>query len=299
MLARNVLRSCRSGVKKIRTVPVNSRLSAGVATRAFATGLTTQGGKLPFDQSLKVDSRQIDPKALLEDARKTLAEEPGEGEDEFAVYLYEVLGNACEKVMVEGGKITVYTNPENIKTVLSFLKNHTMTQCKVLTDLTAVDYPMREERFEVVYMLLSLRYNNRIHVKVNVDDFDGVPSVSEIFPSANWCEREVWDMFGVFFHGHPDLRRILTDYGFEGHPMRKDFPLTGFVECRYDEIKKRVITEPLQTALDGRVFDFKSPWDNSAQGPMLKLQSTIEKKEAEAAAAAAAAAAEKEAEKKN
>mmetsp|Transcript_9944 Transcript_9944/g.12404 ORF Transcript_9944/g.12404 Transcript_9944/m.12404 type:complete len:296 (+) Transcript_9944:196-1083(+) len=289
MIGRSLLKSAlRSASASKARLGVNTNFTR-TCSRNLATALVTQGGGLPFESAFDLDTQNVDPKSILEDCKKTLAEEPGMGEEEFPVYLYEILGGACEKVMMENGKITVYTDAENIGRILNFLKNHTMTQCKVLTDMTAVDYPMKEQRFEVVYMLLSLRYNNRIHVKLSVDDFEGVPSVTDIFPSANWCEREIWDMFGIFFHGHPDLRRILTDYGFEGHPMRKDFPLTGFVECRYDEIKKRVVTEPLQTALDARVFDFRSAWDNSNQGQMLKLQTSSEKAAGEKAEAAAAA----------
>ena len=144
---------------------------------------------------------------------------------------------------------------------LTFLKNHTNTQFKMLIDITAVDYPSRSSRFEVVYQLLSIHYNARIRVKTNVDELTPIESVSSLFPSANWFERETWDMFGVCFLNHPDLRRILTDYGFEGHPLRKDFPVSGYVEFRYDDSKKRVISEPVELAQEFRYFDFASPWE--------------------------------------
>ena len=144
---------------------------------------------------------------------------------------------------------------------LTFLKNHTNTQFKMLIDITAVDYPSRSSRFEVVYQLLSIHYNARIRVKTNVDELTPIESVSSLFPSANWFERETWDMFGICFLNHPDLRRILTDYGFEGHPLRKDFPVSGYVELRYDDSKKRVISEPVELAQEFRYFDFASPWE--------------------------------------
>ena len=144
---------------------------------------------------------------------------------------------------------------------LTFLKNHTNTQFKMLIDITAVDYPSRSSRFEVVYQLLSIHYNARIRVKMNVDELTPIESVSSLFPSANWFERETWDMFGICFLNHPDLRRILTDYGFEGHPLRKDFPVSGYVEFRYDDSKKRVISEPVELAQEFRYFDFVSPWE--------------------------------------
>lgn len=144
---------------------------------------------------------------------------------------------------------------------LTFLKNHTNTQFKMLIDITAVDYPSRSSRFEVVYQLLSIHYNARIRVKTNVDELTPIESVSSLFPSANWFERETWDMFGICFLHHPDLRRILTDYGFEGHPLRKDFPVSGYVEFRYDDSKKRVISEPVELAQEFRYFDFASPWE--------------------------------------
>jgi NADH-quinone oxidoreductase subunit C len=128
-------------------------------------------------------------------------------------------------------------------------------------DITAVDYPARPERFEIVYNLLSMTHNHRVRVKISASEETLVPTATEIFSSAGWFEREVWDMYGVMFDGHPDLRRILTDYGFEGHPQRKDFPLTGYVELRYDEELKRVVYEPVKLTQDFRNFDYLSPWE--------------------------------------
>ena len=157
----------------------------------------------------------------------------------------------------------LHCEPASVPPLMEFLKMHSGTRCKQLVDITAVDIPSREKRFEVVYQLLSHEQNSRIRVKTAVGGSSGedsVPSIAGIFSSANWLEREVWDMYGVYFAGHPDLRRILTDYGFQGHPLRKDFPLSGFVECRYDASKKRVVTEPLELTQEFRQFDALSPW---------------------------------------
>jgi NADH dehydrogenase (ubiquinone) Fe-S protein 3 len=155
----------------------------------------------------------------------------------------------------------LYIYPEHLISFLYFLRDHTNTQYKILIDVTAIDYPSRTLRFEVVYNLLSIEYNCRIRVKTCVDEITPLDSSTVLYSSAGWWEREVWDMFGVFFSGHPDLRRILTDYGFEGHPLRKDFPLTGYTEVRYDDSEKRVITESLELTQEFRYFDFSSPWE--------------------------------------
>lgn len=154
-----------------------------------------------------------------------------------------------------------YVFPQFLIPFFFFLKNHINTQFQVLIDVTAVDYPSRALRFEIVYNLLSISYNARIRIKTCIDETTTVASVTELYSSAGWWEREVWDMFGIFFSNHPDLRRILTDYGFQGHPLRKDFPLTGFVEVRYDDSEKRVINEPVEITQEFRYFDFSSPWE--------------------------------------
>ena len=159
------------------------------------------------------------------------------------------------------GEETFYIKVQFVVPFLSVLKKHINTQYKVLVDLTAVDYPSRKVRFELVYNLLSVQYNSRVRVKTLVDEIDPISSVTPLYSSAAWWEREVWDMFGVFFSNHPDLRRILTDYGFQGHPLRKDFPLTGYVEVRYDDSEKRVIQEPVEVTQELRYFDFSSPWE--------------------------------------
>lgn len=182
----------------------------------------------------------------------------------FAEYVRAILGNLCEKVVIDGeNDLVVWTSPGKIQPVLRVLKDHTNFQFKVLLDITATDYPSREKRFEVVYILQSVRYNSRLVVKTNVDAFEGLSTAVDVYPSACWAEREIWDLFGILFHDHPDLRRILTDYGFEGHPMRKDFPLTGFVEVRYDSEKKSVVAEPLELSQEFRNFDFQSPWSTN------------------------------------
>ncbi len=150
---------------------------------------------------------------------------------------------------------------ENIVRVLTFLRDDASCRFNQLVDVTAVDRPARSERFEVVYNLLSIMNNIRVRVKVDASEETLVPTATGVFGSANWFEREVWDMYGILFDGHPDLRRILTDYGFEGHPQRKDFPLTGYVELRYDEEKKRVVYEPVKLTQDFRSFDYLSPWE--------------------------------------
>ena len=152
-------------------------------------------------------------------------------------------------------------NPKATLKFAQFLKMHSNAQFQQLVDLTAVDYPSSDKRFHVVYQYLSISYNSRLRVKTQVDSVTAVESLTSCFSSAAWWEREVWDMFGIFFSNHPDLRRILTDYGFRGHPLRKDFPLTGYVEVRYDDSEKRVITEPVEVTQEFRYFDFATPWE--------------------------------------
>jgi NADH-quinone oxidoreductase subunit C len=163
------------------------------------------------------------------------------------------------RIMV--GELIVTVARESILRVLLHLRDDPGCGFEQLVDLCGADYPSRPERFEVVYNLLSLRHNWRVRVKVATDEDTPVPSAAGVFPCATWFERETWDMYGVFFSDNPDLRRILTDYGFDGHPLRKDFPLTGYVELRYDEQQKRVVYEPVKLVQDFRTFDFLSPWE--------------------------------------
>ncbi len=159
------------------------------------------------------------------------------------------------------GELTVTVSPEKIVKTLKFLRDDPSCAFVIPIDICGVDYPQREHRFDVVYHLLSPTQNCRIRVKVATDEETAVPSVCEIFPAANWFEREAFDLYGILFSGHPDLRRILTDYGFSGYPLRKDFPLTGYVEVRYDDEQKRVVYEPVKLAQEFRSFDFMSPWE--------------------------------------
>ncbi len=153
--------------------------------------------------------------------------------------------------------------PANIEDFVEFLKVDRNCRFSSLVDMTAVDYPGREKRFDVVYHFLSMYRNQRIRLRVAVREDEMVPSITTVHPSANWFEREVFDMFGILFSGHPDLRRILTDYGFRGHPLRKDFPTTGYTEVRYDEAQKRVVYEPVNLVQEYRQFDFMSPWEGA------------------------------------
>ena len=161
------------------------------------------------------------------------------------------------------GELNVDVTLGNIAGLVDFLKGDATCRFSTLVDITAVDYPGRAKRYDVVYHLLSMYQNHRIRLRVAVRDKDMVPSLCEVHPSANWFEREVFDMFGILFSGHPDLRRILTDYGFRGHPLRKDFPTTGYTEVRYDEAQKRVVYEPVKLVQEYRQFDFMSPWEGA------------------------------------
>jgi NADH-quinone oxidoreductase subunit C len=165
--------------------------------------------------------------------------------------------------VVACGELNVTAQAADIVKLVTFLRDDPRCQFINIIDVTAVDYPAREQRFDVVYHFLSPRQNTRIRVKVMTDEATPVPSIYLIFPGAEWFEREAWDLYGVMFTDHPDLRRLLTDYGFEGHPLRKDFPLTGFVEVRYDDEQKRVVNEPVRLAQEFRNFDFLSPWEGT------------------------------------
>ncbi|UCH74661.1 MAG: NADH-quinone oxidoreductase subunit C [Rhodospirillales bacterium] len=158
-------------------------------------------------------------------------------------------------------ELMIAARPDGLIKTMRFLRDDSQCLFKCLVDICGVDYPDRERRFEVVYNLVSVAHNQRIRVKVPVGENEAVPSVTQVFPSADWYERETWDLYGVYFSNHPDLRRILTDYGFEGHPLRKDFPLTGHVEVRYDDEQQRVVYEPVHLTQEFRTFDFLSPWE--------------------------------------
>ena len=172
-----------------------------------------------------------------------------------------LLGDACVSSKIAFGEVTAVVPRERIVEVLTKLRDDPACRFEVLIDICGVDYPQRANRFDVVYHLLSPRKNQRVRIKVETDEDTAVPSAIPAFPAANWYEREAYDMYGILFSDHPDLRRLLTDYGFEGYPLRKDFPLTGFVEVRYDDEQKRVVYEPVKLTQDFRQFDFESPWE--------------------------------------
>ncbi len=180
---------------------------------------------------------------------------------ELGDFIAAALGPSVDNVEVKLGELMVTCTPGNLVKVMKFLRNDSNCRFEMLVDICGVDFPEREQRFDVVYNLLSLKHNYRIRVKVPASEDESVPSVVDLWPTAGWFEREAYDMFGIFFEGNPDLRRILTDYGFEGHPFRKDFPLTGYVEVRYDVQQKRVIYEPVKLTQEVRKFDFESPWE--------------------------------------
>ena len=176
-------------------------------------------------------------------------------------HLRQLLGADLQDAGVVQDQIVLRIPASAVLQVLAALRDDKYAAFNQLSDLTAVDYPERPERFELVYQLLSMRNNMRLRLLAAVGEGQAVPSVTTVYSAANWAEREVWDMFGIFFAGHPDLRRLLTDYGFEGHPLRKDFPLTGHVEVRYDDTQRRVVNEPVSLVQEFRDFDFLSPWE--------------------------------------
>ncbi|CAG8452534.1 7399_t:CDS:2 [Diversispora eburnea] len=186
---------------------------------------------------------------------------------EYGKHLLSMLPKFIQQYSVYKDELTLYVASGAIIPVMTFLRDHTGSQFKQVQDICGVDYPSRSKRFEVVYNMLSLRYNARIRVKTYADEASPVPSIVSLFNGANWFEREAYDMYGIFFTDHPDLRRILTDYGFEGYPLRKDFPLTGYVEVRYDDEKKRVVAEPLELTQAFRNFEgASSPWEQTGPG---------------------------------
>jgi NADH-quinone oxidoreductase subunit C len=183
--------------------------------------------------------------------------------NDLSAYLGEKLGARLESADVAYGELTLTVAAGEIVEVLNFLKTDVQCQFISFIDICGVDYPARAKRFDVVYHLLSPRQNQRIRIRVEADEDTLVPSATAVYPGADWFEREAYDLYGILFSGHPDLRRILTDYGFEGHPLRKDFPLTGFVEVRYDDEAKRVLYEPVELKQEFRNFDFLSPWEGT------------------------------------
>ena len=193
----------------------------------------------------------------------TEATETGDGLEELAAYISDTLGTILERSEIRFGELTIVVDTASIVDVLRFLRDDPRCDFIAFVDLCAVDWPARTRRFDVVYHLLSPRQNARIRVKVETDERTPVPSATSVFVAADWFEREAYDLFGVVFSDHPDLRRILTDYGFDGYPMRKDFPLTGFVQVRWDDEVKQVVYEPVVLDQEFRRFDFLSPWEGT------------------------------------
>jgi NADH-quinone oxidoreductase subunit C len=183
--------------------------------------------------------------------------------DELGAILVAALPEAVTGFSVSRGELTVTANAADIVKVATFLRDDPRCAFVSFIDVTAIDWPAREKRFDVVYHLLSPTRNARIRVKIQTDEDTPIASIIGVFPGADWFEREAYDLYGVLFAGHPDMRRILTDYGFDGHPLRKDFPLTGFVEVRYDDAQKRVVNEPVRLNQEFRNFDFLSPWEGT------------------------------------
>ena len=166
--------------------------------------------------------------------------------------------------LIKFGQIQINVSVDDLMPTLEFLKDSESCQFRQLTDIAGVDFPEREKRFDVIYHFLSFKYNARVRVKTQISENESIHSITQLFPAANWFEREAFDMYGIQFTDHPDLRRILTDYGFEGYPLRKDFPLTGNVEVRYDQMERKVIYEPVKLQQDYRNFDIQSPWEGTA-----------------------------------
>ncbi|WP_348652143.1 NADH-quinone oxidoreductase subunit C [Iodidimonas sp. MBR-55] len=183
--------------------------------------------------------------------------------EQLGKHIETALENEVTGYTIANDELTVTARTDQIVKVLTYLRDDTDCKFRILVDICGVDWPQRAMRFDVVYHLLSMHLNQRVRIKVEADERTPVPSVVSVFSAANWFERELWDMYGVMVSGHPDLRRILTDYGFQGHPLRKDFPLSGYVELRYDEDQKRVVYEPVKLAQEFRNFDFLSPWEGA------------------------------------
>ena len=182
---------------------------------------------------------------------------------DLEAHLDATLGDYIQSSTITHGELTLEVRVEALERIIKFLRDDSACRFEMLIDICGVDYPEREPRFDMVYHLLSISNNMRIRVKAGVEEEAAVPSVSGLYSTAGWFEREVWDLLGIYITNHPDLRRLLTDYGFEGHPLRKDFPLTGYVELRYDDEQKRVVYEPVKLTQEFRSFDFMSPWEGA------------------------------------
>ncbi|KAL1604410.1 putative NADH-ubiquinone oxidoreductase 30.4 kDa subunit, mitochondrial [Nothophoma quercina] len=228
------------------------------AARAFST--TALRAKEIAGENTETPNMRYAPRNPSETLKRAIVnpvdtyKAKGESLHTYGNYLMSCLPKYIQQFSVWKDELTIYIPPAGVLPVFTFLKNHTAAEYTQISDITAVDYPTKDQRFEVVYNMLSIRHNSRLRVKTYADEATPVPSLCDLYDGANWYEREVYDLFGVFFVGHPDLRRIMTDYGFDGHPLRKDFPMTGYTEIRYDEEKKRIVVEPLEMTQAFRNF---------------------------------------------
>ncbi|KAL1661938.1 hypothetical protein GGF50DRAFT_104708 [Schizophyllum commune] len=243
-------------------------MSFRVASQAVARQLLRAGAGRRFSTSPRAlrpsaapFTEPTSPNPAIEKHAKTT-----EALHTYGAYLMQCMPKFIQQFSVLRDELTIYTAPSGLIPVLTFLRDHGQCRFKSCMDVSGADYPEREKRFESVYHLLSYRSGGRIRVKTYAGEADPIPSAVGVYPGANWYEREAWDLYGIFYSGHPDLRRILTDYGFEGHPLRKDFPISGYTELRYDEERKRVVYEPLQLTQAFRNFEAQSPWEQVGHG---------------------------------
>ncbi|ODV73036.1 complex I 30 kDa subunit family protein [Cyberlindnera jadinii NRRL Y-1542] len=259
----------RLGLKQsVRAASV--RYNAARSFASTAARLIGREGELPNPRDLPRKEYGELHEPIVNPADKY--KETSESLHKFGQYLITTLPKFIQKFTVWKDDLTIYVSPTALLPVMDFLKNHTTTQFKSIVDITGVDYPSRTNRFDVVYHLLSVRYNSRIRVKTYASEVSPVPSITSLYEGANWYERETYDMYGIFFEGHPDLRRILTDYGFTGHPLRKDFPTTGYDEVYWDEEKKRVVYKPLELTQAFRNFSVgSSVWEQVGDEVFLYL----------------------------
>ncbi|KAF2149549.1 hypothetical protein K461DRAFT_246424 [Myriangium duriaei CBS 260.36] len=265
-----ISRSCRALARGMQRSPANVRLFTASALRAKE--LASGSEDLPNMRHAQRSPAGKLHVPIVNPADKY--QEKGEALHTYGQYLLSCLPKYIQQFSVWKDELTIYISPSGVIPVFTFLKYHTAAEFTQVSDITAVDYPTRDQRFEVVYNLLSVRHNSRIRVKTYADEASPVPSITSLYDGANWYEREVYDLFGVFFVGHPDLRRIMTDYGFDGHPLRKDFPLTGYTEIRYDEEKKRIVVEPLELTQAFRNFEGgSSAWEQVGPGKDRKSES--------------------------
>ncbi|KAF2642825.1 hypothetical protein P280DRAFT_395471 [Massarina eburnea CBS 473.64] len=248
----------RQAVVRPLSAAVRSPACSRTAARTFAASALRAkeiAGESSEPPNLRYAPR--DPAGPLKAAIVNPADkykEKGEALHKYGQYLMSCLPKYVQQFSVWKDELTIYIPPAGVIPTFTFLKYHTAAEYTQISDITAVDYPTKDQRFEVVYNMLSIRHNSRLRVKTYADEATPVPSLCDLYDGANWYEREVYDLFGVFFVGHPDLRRIMTDYGFDGHPLRKDFPMTGYTEIRYDEEKKRIVVEPLEMTQAYRNF---------------------------------------------